>query len=84
MANSSEIILDRNKDYFYFVSKDANGTPARKIPCGPFQIDEQQEEEEPILLTKRDLVDFKEEIIQLMKQQNTAQVPAITKGGKTE
>ena len=83
--NSSEIILDRNEDIFYFVSKDANGTPAKKIPCGHFTLEEPKEEEEPILLTKKDLLDFKEDIMQLVKQQNTTPAQAqvqTTKGGK--
>ena len=32
--NSSEVIMDKNDNIFYMVSKDANGTPAKVIPAG--------------------------------------------------
>ena len=64
--NSSEIIMDKNDNIFYMVSKDANGTPARKIPVGRFSIEEM--EEEPITLTRKDFEDFKDEIRALLSQ----------------
>lgn len=61
--NSSEIIMDKDENIFYHVSKDANGTPARRIPVCRFTIEEQTEE--PVFLTRKDLDDFKEEIRQM-------------------
>lgn len=68
--NSSEIIMDKNENVFYYVSKDANGTPSRHISVGRFTIEEQTEEE-PSFLTRKDLDDFKEEIRQMFAKQNT-------------
>ena len=62
--NSSEIIMDKNENLFYHVSKDANGTPARIIPIGRFELQEQVDE--PTYLTRKDFEDFKEEIRQLL------------------
>lgn len=62
--NSSEIIMDKNENLFYHVSKDANGTPARIIPMGRFELQEQVDE--PTYLTRKDFEDFKEEIRQLL------------------
>lgn len=67
--NSSEIIMDKNENIFYYVSKDANGTPSRRISVGRFTIEEQTEEE-PSFLTRKDLDDFKEEIRQMFAKQN--------------
>lgn len=41
--NSSEIIMDKNDNIFYQVSKDANGTPSRTIPKCRFTVEEFQE-----------------------------------------
>jgi len=71
--NSSEIIMDKNENIFYYVSKDANGTPSRAIPIGRFAIEESPEEE-PTFLTRKDFDDFKEEIRQML----TKQTPAVT------
>jgi hypothetical protein len=62
--NSSEIIMDKNENIFYHVSKDANGIPSKHIPVCRFTIEETQEE--PTILTRKDLDDFKEEIRQLL------------------
>lgn len=70
--NSSEIIMDKNENVFYHVSKDANGTPSRFIPVGRFTIEESSEEE-PAFLTRKDFDDFKEEIRRLLVQQNKTQ-----------
>lgn len=84
-SNSSEIIMDKNEDIFYKVSKDANGTPAKKIPVGKFTIIEEPIEEEPVFLTRKDFDDFKEEIRQLFKSQTSTPAPKTTttvaKGG---
>ena len=64
--NSSEVIFDKDEDKFYLVSKDANGTPAKKIPVARFTIEEQVGEEEPVFLTRKDFDDFKEEIRQML------------------
>lgn len=72
--NSSEIIMDKDDNIFYMVSKDANGTPARKIPCGRFVIEEI--EEESVTLTRKDFEDFKDEIRALLNQSKpTASTP---------
>ena len=76
--NSSEIIMDKNEDLFYKVSKDANGTPTKKIPVARFTvIDTQPEEEEPVFLTRKDFDEFKEEIRQLLSSPKKE----ATKGG---
>lgn len=78
-SNSSEIIMDKDGDIFYMVSKDANGTPSKRIPHGHFIIDE-DEEEEPAFLTRKDFDEFKEEIRQLFasssQQKPSVQLPA--------
>ena len=63
--NSSEIIMDKDEDIFYKVSKDANGIPSRHIIRCRFSVEE-LEAEEPAFLTKKDLDDFKEEIRQML------------------
>lgn len=68
-SNSSEVIMDKDDNIFYLVSKDANGTPAKKIPVGRFSIEEVQEE--PPNLTRKDFEDFKEEIRQLLATKQT-------------
>ena len=74
--NSSEIIVDKDEDVFYKVSKDANGIPSKKIVrCSFLLIDEQAEE--PTYLTRKDFDDFKEEIRQLLKP--ACQTPAPEK-----
>ena len=69
-ANSSEIIMDKDDDVFYRVSKDANGIPSKKIAMARFTIEEPQESDEQMYLTKKDLNDFKEEIIALFQKAN--------------
>lgn len=69
--NSSEVIMDKNDNIFYMVSKDANGTPAKVIPAGRFSIEETYEE--PTFLTRKDLEDFKEEIRNLLTEKNKPQ-----------
>ena len=53
--------MDKDDNILYMVSKDANGTPSKKIKAARFTIEE-LEEEEPAFLTRKDLDDFKEEI----------------------
>ena len=67
--NNSEIIMDKEENIFYYVSKDANGTPAKHIKIGRFTIEEDIEEE-PMFLTKKDLDAFKEEIKQMLIENN--------------
>lgn len=71
-SNSSEVIMDKDENIFYMVSKDANGTPSKRIPRARFTIEE-FEDEEPAFLTRKDLDDFKEEIRQMFasNQQKT-------------
>ena len=68
-ANSSEVIMDKDENIFYMVSKDANGTPSKHITRCRFEIEELPEEE-PMFLTRKDFDEFKEEIRQLF---NTSQ-----------
>jgi hypothetical protein len=67
-ANSSEIIMDRDENIFYQVSKDANGTPSRRIIRCRFEVEDIQEEE-PAFLTRKDFDDFKEEMRQMLMNQ---------------
>ena len=71
-ANSSEIIMDRNENIFYQVSKDANGIPSRHIDRCRFEVEDIQEEE-PMVLTRKEFDDFKAEIRQLFANQNQNQ-----------
>lgn len=70
-ANSSEIIMDKDEDVFYRVSKDANGIPSKKIAMARFTVEEPQEPEDQMYLTKKDLNDFKAEIAALIGQIKT-------------
>ena len=81
-ANSSEIIMDRNENIFYQVSKDANGIPSRHIDRCRFEVEEIQEEE-PMVLTRKEFDDFKAEIRQLFANQNQKQV-TLSSGVKKE
>lgn len=81
-ANSSEIIMDRDDNIFYQVSKDANGTPARRIIRCRFEVEDIQEEE-PMFLTRKDFDDFKEEMRQMLMNQNQKQV-TLSSGIKKE
>lgn len=60
-SNSSEVIMDKDENIFYLVSKDANGTPSKHITRCRFEV-EDYKEEEPMFLTRKDFDDFKEEI----------------------
>ena len=71
-SNSSEIIMDKDENIFYMVSKDANGTPSRHITRCRFEIEEIQEEE-PAFLTRKDFDDFKEEIRRMFASSQPAQ-----------
>ena len=71
--NSSEIIMDKDDNIFYQVSKDANGTPSKRIIRCRFTIEEDLEEE-PTFLTRKDFDDFKEEIRQMFAASSQKQV----------
>ena len=78
-ANSSEIIMDKDDDLFYRVSKDANGIPSKKIVMARFTIEEPQESDDQMYLTKKELNDFKDEIASLIAQiKAPATMPKIT------
>ena len=81
-ANSSEIIMDRDDNIFYQVSKDANGTPSRHIIRCRFEVEDIREEE-PMVLTRKEFDDFKAEIRQLFASQNQKQV-TLSSGVKKE
>lgn len=70
-ANSSEIIMDKDDDIFYRVSKDANGIPSKKIAMARFTVEEPPEQEDQMYLTKKDLNDFKAEITALLGKLQT-------------
>ena len=77
--NSSEVIMDKNDNIFYHVSKDANGTPASRIPIGRFSIEEESTQD-TASITRKDFDEFKEEIRQLFSvkadaQKSTAPAP---------
>ena len=78
--NSSEIIMDKNENILYLVSKDANGTPSKQIPHGHFTIEEDSEEE-PIFLTRKDFDDFKDEIRKMLATHPT-KTPTKTEASK--
>lgn len=67
--------MDKNDNIFYHVSKDANGTPASRIPIGRFTIEEETELESTSL-TRKDFDDFKEEIRQMFMNRPSAPVSA--------
>ena len=71
--NSSEIIMDKDDNIFYQVSKDANGTPSKRIIRCRFTIEEDLEDE-PTFLTRKDFDDFKEEIRQMFAASSQKQV----------
>lgn len=81
-SNSSEIIMDKDENIFYMVSKDANGTPSRHITRCRFEIENIQEEE-PAFLTRKDFDDFKEEIRRMFASSQPAQV-TLSSGAKKE
>ena len=72
VPNSSEIIMDKDENIFYLVSKDANGTPSAKIPSARFEIIEEVEEE-PLMLTRKEFENFKAEIREMLTTHNTSQ-----------
>ena len=85
-SNSSEIIMDKDENIFYMVSKDANGTPSRHITRCRFEIEEIQEEE-PAFLTRKDFDDFKEEIRRMFASSQPAQPQkqiTLSSGAKKE
>lgn len=71
-SNSSEVIMDKDENIFYLVSKDANGTPSKHITRCRFEVEDYQEEE-PAFLTRKDLDDFKEEIRKMFANSQPAQ-----------
>lgn len=81
-SNSSEIIMDKDENIFYMVSKDANGTPSRHITRCRFEVENIQEEE-PAFLTRKDFDDFKEEIRKMFASSQPAQV-TLSSGAKKE
>lgn len=81
--NSSEIIMDKEDNIFYHVSKDANGTPSKKIMIGRFTLEEPTEEE-PMFLTRKDFDDFKEEIRQLFMENSTPKQVTLSSQKKTQ
>ena len=82
-SNSSEIIMDKDENIFYQVSKDANGTPSKRIIRCRFQIEEEPEEESPFL-TRKDFDDFKEEIRQMFANVQSQKQITLSSGAKKE
>ena len=60
--NSSDVVFDKNDDIFYFVYKDANGISPKLLTIGRFTL-EQETEADPMYVTKKDLEDFKADIL---------------------
>lgn len=67
--NSSEIIMDKNDDEFYVISKDANGEVPKRMQIGRFTL-ETEEATEPQYITKNDLDAFEQRIINLLKEKS--------------
>ena len=82
-SNSSEIIMDKDENIFYMVSKDANGTPSRHIVRCRFEVENVQEEE-PVFLTRKDLDDFKEEIRKMFTSSQPQKQITLSSGAKKE
>ena len=66
-SNSSEIVMDKNEDIFYVLSKDANGACPKLMQIGRFQL-ESEASTEPQYITKTDLDAFEQRIIGLLKE----------------
>jgi len=65
--NSSEVIMDKNDDIFYVVSKDANGVSPKRMPYSRFSI-EYEDSEEPEYVTKRDLSELETRILNALNR----------------
>ena len=65
LPNSSEIVMDKNEDLFYVLSKDANGDIPKVMQMGRFTL-EQEESNEPAYVTKKDFEAFEQKIIELL------------------
>ena len=81
-SNSSEVIMDKDENIFYLVSKDANGTPSKHITRCRFEIEDYQEEE-PAFLTRKDFDDFKEEIRQMFANNSQPTQKQVTLSSNT-
>ena len=66
LPNSSEIVMDKNEDLFYVLSKDANGDVPRLMQMGRFTL-EAEESNEPVYVTKKDFDAFEQKIISLLE-----------------
>ena len=66
---SSEIIMDKNDDIFYVVSKDTNGSCPTLMTMGRFQL-EQEQPPEAKYATKEDFAAFEARITQLLNNLN--------------
>ena len=69
VPGSSEIIMDKNEDIFYVVSKDINGSCSQLMTMGRFQL-EQEEPPESKYMTKKDFADFESRIMQLLNKES--------------
>ena len=63
--NSSDVVFDKNDDIFYFVYKDANGVSPKHLTIGHFTL-EQEEETEPVYVTKQDLEQMEARIMAML------------------
>ena len=64
---ASEIIMDKNEDMFYVVSKETNGSSPKLMTIGRFTL-EQEEAPEAKYITKTDFEAFKQEVVSLLKE----------------
>ena len=76
--NSSEVIMDKDENIFYLVSKDANGISSSKIPSARFELIEEPEEE-PLLLTKKEFESFKEEIREMLSHREPDRIQPVSR-----
>ena len=63
--NSSDVIMDKNDDIFYVVSKDANGVSPKRMPFSRFNI-EFEDDGEPEYVTKKDFETFESKILEIL------------------
>lgn len=68
-ASGKKILMDQDDAIFYVVSKDANGTPA-PIMFSRFELQTEQEPEQPMYVTKSDFDKAIDEIKKMLKGGN--------------
>ena len=64
---ASEIVMDKNEDIFYVVSKDDSGESPKLLTLGRFTL-EQEQAPEAKYVTKDDLAAFEQRIVNLLQE----------------